>query len=236
MTDMHYWNKAYFEGLKEIGDFHIDSPKYHLFGNYCLLKEKGLKKQAVIAAKKFITELIRKSISEQRNAAIYLCELSNKSQRTHSLINHPIAKFIEQVLQNWLEEEPNSIIALRWYARHGPYELREATLEKALLIDPFDRFALEQSISETIYDIEYMTHHLDEGFLIGERSFAEKYLQKLSGEIPRMADSEEKNRFETAMNSYSRLFELLDIYDSIRPQERFVDWAKSMHKFDWFSL
>jgi hypothetical protein len=43
---MFYWNKSNFEGLKAAGKQYASKTGYEDFANYCLFKEKGLKKQA----------------------------------------------------------------------------------------------------------------------------------------------------------------------------------------------
>ena len=45
---MYYWNKDNFEGLLEIAEEFKSRSGYDLFAEYCLLREKGLKKQELI--------------------------------------------------------------------------------------------------------------------------------------------------------------------------------------------
>lgn len=54
---MFYWNQENFVGLKEVGEKLIDIEGYQFFANYCLLKKKGLKKQALISLEKFIAKI-----------------------------------------------------------------------------------------------------------------------------------------------------------------------------------
>jgi len=44
---MYYWNQNNFEALKEVGEKYLSKEGYEAFANYCLLKEKGLKKSAL---------------------------------------------------------------------------------------------------------------------------------------------------------------------------------------------
>ena len=72
---MYYWNQQNFEGLKSIGDKYVSIQGYEAFGRYCLLKEQGLKKQAVAAVKEFVASAKEKSIETQRKIAFEIASL-----------------------------------------------------------------------------------------------------------------------------------------------------------------
>jgi hypothetical protein len=54
---MYYWNKDNFEGLLGIGNSFKEEDGFELFAEYCFLKEKGLKKQAVKVIKDYVNHL-----------------------------------------------------------------------------------------------------------------------------------------------------------------------------------
>jgi hypothetical protein len=63
---MYYWNKDNFEGLLGIGNSFKGEDGFELFAEYCFLKEKGLKKQAVKVIKDYVNHLKKLDLNKQR--------------------------------------------------------------------------------------------------------------------------------------------------------------------------
>src|SRR5688500_3801568 len=117
---MHYWNKANFKGLKDIGEAYKSKPGYEGFASYCLRREKGLKKQALSALHSFIAGSTALTDEAQREIACELAELYFRSRdQVHQLIPQPLLIYLKGVFTAWSEEFPNSAVPYRWLAVIG---------------------------------------------------------------------------------------------------------------------
>ena len=230
---IHYWNKPYFEGLKAIGEAYKDKEHFHFFSEYCLKKELGLKKVANACSVKFVAELNKLSLVEQRKIIVEICELNYAQRDVHSLLNHHIEKMIASVLSVWVQDENSSRDANRWYVRYCPYSVRDQVLYKALELSPKDQILLDQYLNSRINNLEYMVHHLNENSLIWKRSQADVYLTEISLGLKNLIDGKFKNYVQSEYDYYFKLLKLWDEYSSIQCEERFVDWALDNHDFDW---
>jgi len=232
----YYWNKEYFEGLKEIGEAYISRPNYELFGEYCLKKEQGYKKLANKSAANFVDFIQEMPPISQKEVVIHLCQLSHDNPRVHSLINHPIAKLIQTVLKYWSTETPDSIEVFRWYARYCFDETGDYTrkiINRALEIDPNDQLVLFQSINKSLYYVEYIVHHLNDNVILGALEEAHEQLAIIKEQIPRIVDQKEKNKFQSQYDYYSTLFRLWEEYQSSPQETLFIDWAFAKENFEW---
>lgn len=230
---MFYWNQDYFEGLEEIGNAYSQRVGFELFGQYCLKKTAGLKKEANRLSQAFVANTVKKATIEQREITVHLCELNYSHPKVHSLINHHIAEFIQNTLFQWSESEPSSIVSHRWEALYGRYDRLIVALESALTIDPDDQIALVRKCNSIIHDLEFMTHHLNQGVLLGEVTEANYLLRELRPFASRVSNSEQKERINREMSYFTKLFELWSIYNAQSIEQNFVEWAKDTADFEW---
>lgn len=163
-SKMWSWNQDYFEGLKEIGEAYAGRNDYERFSEYCLIKEAGLKKKANAKANDFVTHISLLSVARRREIIVDLAELNYQHPKVHSLINHPIQMMMQETLRVWTEEEPDSLLANRWYGFYGGWS---DAFEAALRIDPYDHISLSRLTTYLLNDVDYATHHLNESFFIG---------------------------------------------------------------------
>jgi len=230
---IYYWNKNYFEELKAIGETLLLEDGLELFGSYCLSKERGLKKFANSEASKFITNVEKRPVPEQRQIVVFLCKLNYDHPEVHSLLNYPIQEFIRRVLAVWIEHEPNAIEAYRWYVQYCAYDLREKSLKQALALAPNDKVIVEYYLNGLNHDLEFMVHHLNQNVLLGDRLRADVLLAEFRRYLNNLNPSEAKTYLQSEYDHYKELFKLWDIYKAGDYADNFPDWAKKKHKFIW---
>ena len=149
---MYYWNEDNFKGLKEIGEKYSTKLGYEAFSNYCLLKEKGLRKQAHIAIEDFISLTQSKSIGEQREIAKELVSLSYYNKDIHQLIPQQLHQFLITILKEWAEKETDNVIPHRWLG----YLCRDLdSYEKAIKISPIDEISIIELAKYRLNDVDF---------------------------------------------------------------------------------
>ncbi len=136
---MRYWNQENFAGLKNVGEKYSSLTGYELFGQYCLFKEQGLKKQANAAITKFIASAKTQSIQIQREIAVELSALNFWNSDIHQLMAYPLKIYLQEVLARWAGKEEADATPHRWLG-HIAEDISE--FEKALVIDPKDEISL----------------------------------------------------------------------------------------------
>lgn len=230
---VYYWNKEYFEGLKEVGETYKTRMGFELFGEYCLKKEQGLKKAANKAASNFVSAVEAQSLPTQRDIVIHICELRRAHQEVHSLTNHTIETLITNVLKAWTEEGTAPITTYHWYVQFCGYDKKQSVLEQIFKIDPNDQFGLQSEISQYFRDLDWVTHHLYENIILLENTqTAHEILQKIESRLPKITDIDHRLRYQTEFDYYQTLFSLWDKYQSVDRDLAFVDWAKLHHDFE----
>ena len=132
---MHYWNQKNFEGLKYIGEKYSSISGYELFGEYCLCKEQGLKKQAVAAVMEFVTEVKQKSLTDQRKITEELSSLGFWNSDIHQLLPYPLVEYLKSTLVSWAADEEQNSTPHRWL---GYIAGEVLSYERGLDIDPGD--------------------------------------------------------------------------------------------------
>lgn len=221
-SKMRSWNQDYFAGLRAIGKAFSAIPDYTHFSAYCLNKEAGLKKKANKEAFNFVTHVSGLKIERQREIVAELAELNYLHPDVHSLISHPIAEMIKNVLRCWIEDDTNNLIAQRWYGYYGG---GEAAFEAALKIDPHDQISLKQLSNWFLRDLDFATHHLDEGFFIGNEAETMTWLVKAKTLINRIEDKKIQSNLFRQCEVYT---DMLNVWDSYKKSNRtmtFPEWS-----------
>ena len=219
---MWFWNQDYFEVLKEIGGAYADQVDFEHFSAYCLLKEKGLKKDANAASVKFVEHVQGLSTARRRRISADLARLFCTRPRIHSLINYPISKFIKATLQAWVTDVPDSLDANRYYAFFGG---GSAFLESALMIDPKDQISVVRLSYWLIDDVDYCVHHLDEGYFIGDEQAAAKTLDRVSQLIETVEDKQTRGYLTEEYRSYLSMLKVWSAYKASAREKSFPEWA-----------
>ncbi|MEL4430953.1 hypothetical protein [Shewanella mangrovisoli] len=161
---MNYWNCDNFEGLKAIGALYSARKGYELFGQYCLQKEQGLKKQAIATVNQFVSHCKTLPLAEQRQMAEELSSLGFWHRETHQLLAYPLIVLLKGVLSQWTLDEPNNPIPHKWL---GFIAGDIDSYERALTLEPTDEICLTQVALSHLNSVDFQTHHLSESVLLG---------------------------------------------------------------------
>ncbi len=231
---MYYWNQKNFKGLKDIGEKYCNIYGYEAFANYCFLKEKGLKKEALQAVNAFVLSTKCKSIEEQRNIANEIISLSYHNRDIHQLISHPLMQFLLGVFKNWVEEVNEDATPYRWL---GYISNDLVYYEKALEINSTDDISIIMLAKASLNYIDYQTHHLSETRFIGKLDDARYSLEKADKLINRLSQGEVKVRLLEEYHYYLNLVNRWTEYNQEQSTLSFPEWckAKGVH-FNFLSI
>jgi len=221
-SKMWSWNQDYFEGLREVGAEYAIRPDFESFSDYCLLKEKGLKKAANAESVKFVGHISKLSLKRRREIVAELAELFCYKASVHSLINHPIQMFMKDTLKDWVEGEPNCLAANRFYAFFGG---GQKALEAALAIDPDDQISLVRLSYWMLDDVDFMVHHLDEGLFLGEEKSARVKLIRVANMIEKVDHKDTQGYLMGEHRSYTSMLKIWEEYKKVSREKPFPEWA-----------
>lgn len=189
---MSYWNQTSFQGLAAIASYLASQPALHEFAQYCLYREKGLRKQALMALDRFIMEVTAWSFDERRELVDWLLRTEYENPSIHQLIAHPLREqVILPTLEEWIQRYPHDPVPLRW---RGMIVHDQASLEKAVALDPHEVLARVVLFGWLVWNIEYATHHLPDTFL-GDPADCIRWAEQARAYLTELP-TEEKQRLE----------------------------------------
>lgn len=231
---MHYWNKANFKGLKEIAEALRHKSGYEGYARYCLLREKGLKKEALVELRSFIDQSHTLPVDEQRAMASELAEMYFYNRDIHQFFPQPAAAYVGDVLQKWCDESPRSPEPYRW---SGVVCGNSELFERALREDPEDEISLSRLVLQELQSVDFATHHLSESVFLGPESEADEALVKAVAYAMRLPVNELKTRHMEEIAYYRSLLSAWREYRGGSRQKPFPEWsAEHGHKFSFGSV
>ncbi|MDP9942342.1 hypothetical protein [Ectopseudomonas alcaliphila] len=231
---MHYWNQRNFKGLKNIAEHLQLKEGYESFSRYCLLREKGLKKNALVELRKFIEEAQSLPIEKQRTIARELTELYFYNSDVHQLLPQPAVAYIGGVLQAWCDISPPQPEPYRWC---GVICGNTAFFELALTIDPEDRISLSRLALKELQAVDFATHHLSESIFLGSEPEVDAALAKAASYVIKLPADEEKAKYMREIAYYRTLLNAWQKYKSSSKHKPFPEWSSERgHKFELGSV
>lgn len=221
---MHYWNKGNFQGLKDIGEEYSLKSGYEDFASFCLLKEKGMKKEAIKAINNFISSVEQRSLKEQREIAEELILLKYCNEDIHQLIPYPLERYLLSVFKCWAEVDNESPVPHRWLG----YISKDATnFEKALEKDPNDEISIINLAQANISYLDYQTHHLSESHFIGTINDAKLLLERVNSLLIKIEPGQQKDSIIENYKYFMRLLNTWEIYKQGDYKVSFPEWCQS---------
>jgi len=152
---MWYWRKDSFEGLNKVIKLSKEHSEWNLYSSYCINKEKGLRKIALKELDNFI-DLLNSKTLEKRIAFINWIE--ERRMNNHEIIDlvpyQLQTKLIDPTLKEWIKEEPNNPIPLRWTNT-------KESLIKAIELDSDEQISKYRLYHKVIGWIDYNQHELE---------------------------------------------------------------------------
>ncbi|WP_231689638.1 hypothetical protein [Bacillus sp. FJAT-27245] len=143
---------------------------YPLFKKYCVLKDKGLRKDSFQALSTFNGEAKRWGFKKQQDFARWLFGLFEVSENNHELLVHPLEEnLLKPILKEWMNSNPDDPRPYRWYALYLTTEKRIDYLNKALeLGGSSEQTALLKLIDINLDSLSFSIHHITEDAYLGD--------------------------------------------------------------------
>ena len=228
---MHYWNQTNFSGLASIGSACAAEVHLKHFGNYCLLREKGLRKQATQEAASFATYLYSLDVSLQREIASSLVALQLTNPGVHQLLPHPIKAALLRILETWHHACPNEVSPL---LALGALSNNIEHFEAALRIQPDEQKAIARVVQFHLSNIDFQTHHLSESRFIGSVEDAYESLSKAAMLIEGVLDERHRATLQNELKHHQALISEWATYCESPGNEPFLEWSKKRgHTFSF---
>lgn len=181
-----YWNRDNFESLVWLADRLCEVPELVRLADYCRLREKGLRKQALAALRKFLTEAALLAEEKRLALSLHLLELRHAAPGAHQFLAQPL---IDELI----------LPSLRQAAQPGNEAFRQLALflgeqddlRTALRHDPADERVRKRLADLLLGYADYAMHHLDESCFIGSEEYCRSVLDEAANLLdPKIADPE----------------------------------------------
>ena len=173
----HYWNKAAFESLAQLAEDLRQTPGLARVAEYCVLREKGLRKQALAAIHLFLAESARLCPAKRLALAIRLLDLHYAAPAAHQFLCQPLQDdFIRPALR--IEARPGNTAFRCLALLNSSGGTGRAALRVALKHAPADMLVRKKLLALLLGDAEYSMHHLGESLFIGSEEYCRKVLDE----------------------------------------------------------
>lgn len=220
MKEHSYWRSQAFKGLAEAAEATSRDSDLAEFTEFCRLRERGLRRQALTVMDGFIGKA-RAWPLDKRQSFIRLL-MSLYTTDGNMLMPHPLLEgVVLPSLKQWTQEAPADAEPWRWL---GILTHSGNSLEKALALDPHDQVTRQILISYILADVSYGVHELPWGYL-GSPNDDLTTLNRAEELASGLVDT------KTAEPLRNRIGELREIvlnyvdYKASGAAETFQDWA-----------
>lgn len=194
------------------------------YSEYCLLRDKGLRKQAFLHLNKFLKQTLYWSFEERKCFVIWLYKMNFLKYFSYALCPRSLKEeLIQPLLEEWISKEPENTEALLLMARPSNEQSYEL-YNKVISIEPNNQDARFALAGYCIDDIEYSTHELPYGFL-GDPDEMLDSVKEAEGHISCM---EEGDRKECLVHELRKAEQLLRDWITFEAEEGndFASWCK----------
>ena len=136
-----------------------DDSDLDLYAQYCVLREKGLRKQAFKQLNAFIEIAKDWGLNQRYEFVERLYLIQDNNRNRYDLIPHPLySVIVEPTVVAWVKENPSDPSGYRWLGGRENWR-------KAILLNKEEQIARVRLIEQIIYYAYFSTHHLPEGFI-----------------------------------------------------------------------
>ncbi len=231
---MHYWNRDNFEGLAELAEQLHRDPRLHDLARYCELREAGRRSDALEALDRFLTAALSSTVEVQRELVLLVLGAHGRIAEAHQFLSHPLRqRLLEPVLEAWCAAEPHNATPI---GELGLLHRNADLLERALELNTSDDRVRACLVSILVGQVEYATHHLGEGKLIGTFEVACATL----GRAERLIETASNPGSMTGLAAeVAEHRDLLDDWNHYRqdPLGTFPEWCRERGKAHrWWSI
>jgi hypothetical protein len=151
-----------------VGEKALQNPEWKDYGDYCLNREKGLRKQAFSHLESFLCQAVTWSFEKKLEFVQWLCDLMDTvADASYGPYPTPLSqRLFIPLFEEWIKKEPNNAEV---FALKAQYTVDFESYKIAVRIDPENQRARLALARQCAYDIWYSTHHLPEYFIGNEK-------------------------------------------------------------------
>jgi hypothetical protein len=161
-------SKSQNDACTRVGETATNQPEWQDYGQYCLLREKGLRKQALSKLSTFLEHAKGWGFNKKKEFVTWLCsQMESIPDASYGPYPFPLARelFIP-FFEEWTQKEPSNPEAWTLKARYGE---DFSAYSKAIEIDPTNQRARVALANAIIGYLEHAMHHLPEYFIGDEQ-------------------------------------------------------------------
>ena len=164
-----YWNQDNFECLLGIAESIAGEEMWQHFADYCRLREKGLRKQALKSLAQLIADAKNWPPVERRRFSNWIFGVHLRHSAVHQLIATPLSQqLLIPTLKEWAGCEAENSTPRRLL---GLATGDQQHFSDALVLNPQDDVSRYYLVLRDLADVDFQCHHLPDEF-IGEPSEA----------------------------------------------------------------
>ncbi|WHY03316.1 hypothetical protein [Neobacillus sp. DY30] len=209
--------------------------EYPLFKKFCVLKEKGLRKDSFKVLSIFIDEAKKWSNDKQQDFACWLFALFEVSDSIHNLLVHPLEEnLLKPILEDWMKNNPIDPRPHRWYGVFLHTEKRLEYLNKALeLGGSSEQLSLLKLIDINLYSLWYSFHHISEDLYLGDIEEDSRLITETQQLNNKVECQQTRKNNEGELNYYRELLNDWKMFKNEQTKD-FVNWCKKRGKdYHW---
>jgi hypothetical protein len=231
VTEVHYWNRANFEGLLSLAAALRSDARLERLARYCELREEGLRREAFAELRAFLDEMTSHVESVRRELALRVFDAHRDAPDVHQFMTEPLRReFVERVFEEWSAADPQDPVPVRALAL---LRRDQGLLREALRLDPADDTVRAALAAQLLAFVDYATHHLAEGKFIGDEGEAAAVLQEARAILGGVSDRSAVARLLGDVDSLAQLLEDWRQYRRA-PAGTFPEWCRARGRSrDW---
>lgn len=156
------------DACTRVGEAAIARPEWNDYGQYCLLREKGLRKQALSKLSDFLRNSQSWSFDQKKEFVIWLCnQMDSIPDASYGPYPTPLAReLLIPFFEEWTQRDPINSEAWTLKGRYGD---DFSAYFKAIEIDPKNQRARIALTDASIGYLEHAMHHLPHYFIGDEQ-------------------------------------------------------------------
>jgi hypothetical protein len=222
VNGQHYWNRANFEGLASLSAALRADSRLERLAAYCDLREKGQRREAFTELDGFLSEAAAWDVPVQRALAVRVLDAHWKAPDVHQFFTDPLRKrFVEPVLEEWRAADANDPLPVRHLAL---LRRDRALFDEALRLNPQDDVIRAALAGMLLGFVDHATHHLVEGYFIGNENEASSALAEAAFILAGVEDASSVQRLNQDLAEFTALLSDWNEY-RLSPQGTFPEWC-----------
>lgn len=210
------------------------SNQYQGFLDYCILKDKGLRKKSFEILQIFITGVKQWEEQDQRDFICWLFGLFESTDNHHQVLVHPLEEqLLKPILQSWMDIQ-NDPRPFRWFGLFLNSYNRMDYLNKAIELGGLkEQRALRKVIELKLDWLWYIFHHVAEDLYLGNIIEDRKIIEEIDILLTDIQDDEVQKDIQNELAYYKKLMNDWDEF-SRSSKSDFVKWCTEKgRRYNW---